>query len=962
MSEPNVGAVREALKSADRTALAAFRAEAEAQRKAFLELFTRERWATMSLTDYALGHDQNDDNLCRWLEFKTRRCGGVSGYSFKFGIFYYKQDKVWRFRKSDFADEQQAWLALRAAFLEAFALADAGKFEEIDRIEALNNTPMVRTKVVHMYYPEEILPIYSIVHIRHFLRLLGHESAEDKSNDVIRLNRLLLKALRALPETKGLTNIDIMFALYEKLGPQKEIEEDEEPYKLTQDQLDRLLARLRAEMPDFKDFEDPGESFLSNEVRYKQKTLARYAEEMGNKKARELVAKGEAIDVLRFVGKISTNLVQFQNWRQSFGDTSETAAPILSAILDAAEKPYSRTSDLKPVFDAADSLKRRLDWDVLSFILWLMRPEDYFPIKISYYKALAKELGLELPKGRAGANNFARVLAFGRAFRDALAPLKPQDWVDVQSFIWVVCPNTYNKDKAGESPVTPNPTEDDMQATTMKQPLNCILYGPPGTGKTYSTFREAVRIADGFVPDAPAEIKARFDALVGQSRIAFVTFHQSFSYEDFVEGIRPEMSDAQGSSVPRYVVRNGVFKDLCAAAGAKSRIAPAGQVSLDGVRFWKMSLGNTLNPDETGIFDDCIRNNQIAHGYGRDKDYSGCATKEAIAKILKNETWAGDERPAYHITAMDMLKNQMRDGDLVIVSDGNRKFRAIGRIKGPYQFKADGYYVQTRPVEWLRVFEESQPCERILQDRQFSQQTLYGIDQAALRLDALRDILATGTESAPGNFVLIIDEINRGNISKIFGELITLIEDDKRLGAENELKAKLPYSGSLFGVPSNLYILGTMNTADKSIALVDVALRRRFRFVELMPDYGMLQSPYAEILREMNRRICLRKDRDHQIGHSYLMKVADDAQFNQVFADRIIPLLQEYFVNDWDGLRFVLGESEETHTGFIRKLEGSENKQARNKLTWYHDLEGAGTLDAVEELVSNYRLSPSANT
>ncbi|GEM_PF-1426466 len=962
MSEPNISKVREALQSADRAVLADIRAEADAQRKAFLDLFPRERWATMSLTDYALGHDRNDDNLCRWLEFKTKRCGGVSGYSFKFGVFYHKQGKAWWFRKTDYADEQQAWSALRAAFWEAFKLADAGKFEEIDRIEALNYTPMVRTKIVYMYYPEEILPIYSIVHIRHFLRLLGHESAEDKAWDVIRLNRLLLKALRDLPETKDMSNVDIMFALYAKLRPQKEIEGEDDLYELTPEQLDRLLNRLRLLMPDFKDFENPGEKFQEHETRYKRNALERYEKEMGNQKAREMVAKGEALDVISFLRKIPTNLVQYHNWRKCFGETNDTAAPILGAILEIAEKPYLRTSDLKPVFDAADSVKRKLDWDALSTCLWLFRPEDFFPVKINYYRELAKELGWDLPKGRPGTNNFARVHAFGRAFRDALEPLKPQDWVDIQSFIWVVAPETYEKSKSDAQPDTQILQENSMKTTDEKQPLNCILYGPPGTGKTYSTFREAVRIVDGSVPDTPAAIKARFDELIGQSRIAFVTFHQSFSYEDFVEGIRPEMSDAQESSVPRYVVRNGVFKDLCAAARAKSRIAPAGRVSLDGIRFWKMSLGNTLNPDETGIFDDCIRNNQIAHGFGRDKDYSGCATREAIAEILKNETWVGDERPAYHITAIDTLKNQMRDGDLVIVSDGNRKFRAIGRIAGPYQFKADEYYVQTRPVEWLRVFEDSQPCERILQDRQFSQMTLYRIDPEALRLDALRDILATGEGAAPRNFVLIIDEINRGNISKIFGELITLIEDDKRLGAENELKAKLPYSGSLFGVPSNLYILGTMNTADKSIALVDVALRRRFKFVELMPDYKILQPRYANILREMNRRICLRKDRDHQIGHSYLMGVADNAQFNQVFEDRIIPLLQEYFVNDWDGLRFVLGESGEKQDGFIRKLDDRNDRQARNKWAWYRDLEDADTLDAVKKLASNYNIPLSAET
>ena len=164
-------------------------------------------------------------------------------------------------------------------------------------------------------------------------------------------------------------------------------------------------------------------------------------------------------------------------------------------------------------------------------------------------------------------------------------------------------------------------------------------------------------------------------------------------------------------------------------------------------------------------------------------------------------------------------------------------------------------------------------------------------------------------------YVLIIDEINRGNISKILGELITLIETDKRLGVDDEqnsLIVTLPYSGEKFAIPANLYVVGTMNTADKSIALVDVALRRRFEFEEMQVRMDLcngLTDQMRFALTELNRRITLRKDRDHQIGHAYFIRVADLAGFNQQFRKQIIPLLQEYFYNDWDGVRYVLGEN-----------------------------------------------------
>lgn len=274
-----------------------------------------------------------------------------------------------------------------------------------------------------------------------------------------------------------------------------------------------------------------------------------------------------------------------------------------------------------------------------------------------------------------------------------------------------------------------------INPTTIKHPLNTILYGPPGTGKTYATIRRCVEICDGQSGQSDEDCRARYGELLEEGRVNFITFHQSYAYEDFIEGIRPVLEEEEDLA---YKMHSGIFKRVGEAANNRS--------------------------------------------------------------------------------------------------------------------------------------EE--------------------------------------------NFVLIIDEINRGDIAKIFGELITLIEPSRRIGSKiDETYVTLLYSVKKFGVPNNLYIIGTMNTADRSIQLLDTALRRRFTFIEMMPDYADITSDVEDVncvrmLEAMNERITVLRDREHQIGHTYLLNVKSIDELSAVFRNQIFPLLQEHFFYDWAKIRAVLNNND----------------------------------------------------
>ncbi|WP_257154142.1 AAA family ATPase [Bacillus cereus] len=463
----------------------------------------------------------------------------------------------------------------------------------------------------------------------------------------------------------------------------------------------------------------------------------------------------------------------------------------------------------------------------------------------------------------------------------------------------------------------------------MNLPKNQILYGPPGTGKTYSVVRKALEIVDPDLHQQLIENNADrkewmdvYQRYTGEKQIQFCTFHQSYSYEDFVEGLR---SDAEGNFRPT----NGIFLDICKEAMESNKIiTPTYEFDEEETEFYKMSLGK--KDIDNDIYQYCINNNVVAIGFGDELNFSACDTEESIGKLV-TENYKGKDKKSTVIKNIDKFKHSLEIDDIVVISYGNSYIRAIGRITGEYEYEENTgiRYNHFRSVEWIYSGKVI-PVEEILINGKFNMQSLYNIRKTNLNLEALQERISTveiTQETKMKNYVLIMDEINRGNISRIFGELITLIEDDKRIGKKNEIFVKLPYSRKKFGVPSNLYLIGTMNTADRSITLMDTALRRRFEFIEMVPNVSLLPEDIdginvKKLVHTINQRIEYLYDRDHTIGHAFfLCNDLSETELINIMKKKVIPLLQEYFYDDWEKIEMILGgaASDDSSSYFLKK-------------------------------------------
>ena len=457
---------------------------------------------------------------------------------------------------------------------------------------------------------------------------------------------------------------------------------------------------------------------------------------------------------------------------------------------------------------------------------------------------------------------------------------------------------------------------------TMKKEFdkNVIFYGPPGTGKTYTTAKRAVEIckteSEKELTDY-SEIMKKYNELKKKNRIEFITFHQSYGYEEFIEGIKPivlneddesedESENNQESKTNikiendiKYDIVDGIFKKFC--DNARKAIIETdnnndnNDIPLEAI-VWKVTVRGEVR-------EDCFNNNRV------------------------RIDWNFDDAGAVGFV------EEVKKGDIIITTDGSRtKINGIAVViddKG-YILAGEERDTTTRSVKWLAK-NINENIKNINKEKMLHRRTVARVPNMKVE-----DIIKLAKEKNQKElskivikenkepYVFIIDEINRGNISKIFGELITLIETTKRSGEGKKecISTKLPYSKEEFTVPDNVYIIGTMNTADRSIALMDTALRRRFKFEEMLPNYDLLEDIFVEdegvkvnigaMLKVINERIEYLYDREHTIGHAVFLELKENNNIDKlenIFKKSVIPLLQEYFYEDYDKIRLILGDN-----------------------------------------------------
>ena len=555
-----------------------------------------------------------------------------------------------------------------------------------------------------------------------------------------------------------------------------------------------------------------------------------------------------------------------------------------------------------------------------SGLLTCVYPETYTFYKDEIYQNICDYFGYTSRKAGKKYEHFMELVnGFVKSYGEDIQQImlneikgfktKPLN-LAVQTLFW--CMKDYMKEELKNKMTTETNNSSkgtwyDDVVRTWERRKNIVLYGAPGTGKTYDVPELAVRLCDpAFMATDPSreEIVSRYNQLKTEKRIAFTTFHQSLDYEDWIEGLRPVVNE---NSQVTYKIVSGIFKELCEEA--ERPVDKDKQVDIsDNAVIWKVSLQGTGDND---VRRECMENNHIRIGW------------DGYGPVISDETdWSVYNGEGKQI--LDAYINKMKVGDIVMSCYSSQTIDAIGVVIGDYEFE-DKFpnYKRVRRVNWL-VKNINENIVEMNDGKTMTLGTVYRLN--SITLDNVKSILekydtSSKMEENDKAYVMVIDELNRGNVSKVFGELITLLEADKRKGRINAESVVLPYSKKGFHIPNNVYLIATMNTADRSLGSLDYAIRRRFAFIAEKP-FGLDVDGFDEDLFEKVSSLFVKnfdeykesgwdltmklepadtlseeyKPEDVWIGHSYFLmpdEEGEDNTSNRLLYE-IIPLLEEY--------------------------------------------------------------------
>ncbi|WP_194974581.1 McrB family protein [Aquiflexum lacus] len=880
----------------------------ENDRLSFIEKFPLEKIKDLSIDQFVQG--TNENSFCYWLEFKKIGFGIGGGNASKFGIYKTKNKEKEVYatgygKNKTYLNENDAEQYFSELLSKILTALDYTNNDKIDKIKELDIPMwnMVLQKILSIYYPEKFLTIGSSTVLIKCAKELGIIEIELSSENSIQINHECKKAISSNPIYSNWPYEKIGAFIWEAFDGEDEKRKSKKSVKFylvgaywdgsnPADQTSRFLENgIWENGYDDKFVDDVKSVPKGSKIAIKAAFTREKTKSVMAIKAMGIVSEnhgdGKKLDVqwekefspfeVDFSGGYWATIKEVKNEdhiNQIFNRSSKKANPNLFETVKYKFEPgvfenyihFLRKilrgleiipNDNRIVFSVRDN---RLNFTVgqrYSFNLYLNDSRGVYGV---------------ISKRKLDQNSEPYDGNPPQPFYTYFEEFSPSnsDWSSVIEAIKDELDKTYksgfrrHNNSDFENYVFDIESEINANDAKMNYPLNSILYGPPGTGKTYNTILRAAEIIENRTIDSYDEAMEIFKTNL-HNQIEFITFHQNYSYEDFIQGLRPE-TDIKSSLV--FDKKDGVFKKIADKALENLKLAQKAPDELSNEAKFDKAL--ELFSDKLLESDDNFKINDTAYIFEVEEE----------AFRYKGEKWTN------HANGLRMKFSDLKEFYRNSVKS-RKDVKGLSSISGLANQHATYYYlVYAEILKYLpKKTEGPQKVNR-------------------------------------KNFVIIIDEINRANISRVFGELITLIEPDKRSHGTVPLEARLP-SGDPFIVPSNLYIIGTMNTADKSIALLDIALRRRFEFEPMYPKYSEdgLNVNDENVLKSINQSIISDKGHDFQIGHSYFMDSKEDPyDLKRRMNVKVIPLLLEYFMNDSKAVTQIISKAlSDTKFGIVDK-------------------------------------------